>query len=270
MQDPNTHQEQVDTSAFYQTQEMPETTVQQAEKPESQPQGQEEIEVEGEKIPTLEIDNLKSYKFFQSKFTQEQQEKQRIKEELIRKEERLKFLEESLKPKETRQQTAPERPVKPVRPQGYNRVDATTDPDSPSGKFDDAMFDYNDKMDSYREHKDRMFEQERELLRQQQEFAQRRNAKIAELQAVPGVTLEEAMETFDWINTPDSIKPENVIAYRRQIKGLKNPKPIQGQTVGQILPPVAIPSKAEPKTDESQEFVGSFGQRNIRNLFKTQ
>jgi len=265
MEAPNNGQamNDVNVNDLLQTSAMPDS-------PEEQPTQQKPVqldteptvEIDGQVIPEKEIDNLKSYKFFQSKFTTEQQERQKEREGRIRAEERLKLIEQQQIPQPQVQQN--QRPVRPVRPQGYNRLDAITITDSISAKYDEAMQDYEDKLYQWNE-------QQEQIKDQQTEFQRQRNMKISELQTVPGVTLEEATEALNWFTTPDSGKPEYLVAYRRFVKNLQNGK-IQpmGQTVGKTATPVTLPSQTVPKTDETQDFVGGFGKRDIKRLFKTQ
>jgi len=112
--------------------------------PEVEPEIDPEIvEVDGSEIPLSEVDNPKSYKFFQSKFTSTQQELQKEREARIRLEERMnmqtqvKPVQEELKP-----------PVKPQRPANYRELQLEA-LQEPHGRAAQELARYEDENDLY-------------------------------------------------------------------------------------------------------------------------
>lgn len=240
-----------------------------------QPNESEEfLEAEGEQIPAKEIDNIKSYKHFQSKFTHAQKETAQEREARIRFEEENRILKEQLQNLQNpNAQTirAPERPNPlPPMPEGFTMADAFDD-STPSGQWYRQKIQYDNKMDTYNRYwmdeREKREQSENQQRQRQAEFAQYKNTKIGEFQRA-GATLQEAMETFDWLSSDESGKAESILAYRRYLKGSKGKPQTQGQRPGQIQPASAVPSEHEPKPNDGQDFMNVFGTRG-QSIFKT-
>lgn len=253
----NTQQEQVqgtenllDFSEFLGGQQQS-APPEQAAPQEGQQQQEEFVDAEGEQIPSTEIDNPKSYKFFQSKFTKEQQEKQKILEEKIRLEERLKAVTE----KPVQQQAVLQRPKPiPPMPQGFNMIDATTDPNSSSAKWYEQKLNYDVEMANYNDYFINQVEQERTVRAQQEQVAHHK-ARAIQGFLESGTTPEEASKVYDWVvQMIQKDDPKFYVDFYRFMNG-QNPQTQrkfdnfqkQGQQQGIPLPPTVAPSKAEPK-----------------------
>ena len=277
--EPNTQQGQVQDNLFesasQEDQQYNDLYSQPEVEPETHPEGQEEeefVEVEGEQIPLKETDNPKSYKFFQTKFTKQQEETVQEREARIRFEQENRILKEQLQnlqnPKPITQ--APEKPAPlPPMPSDFNMAEAF-DETTPSGQWYKLKLTRDIKVDAYNDYwrteREQKEQKDAEIQRQQAEFAQFKNEKVSGFQTA-GATLQEAMETFDWLTSDESGKPEVILAFRRFVKGNKQIKQ-PGQRPGQIQSPSAVPSVDEPKPNDGKEFFNSFGTRG-QNIFKT-
>lgn len=241
-------------------------------------EGEEEfLEVDGQQIPVEEIDNLKSYKHFQKKFDYERQEtqkereaRQRVEAEKIRLEERLRLIEEQNKPKQ--ESNAPLKLIPlPPKPRDF-RTNDLYDENTASGQWFLEKLDIEEKnaqiQARYMENLETEREQRIESERREKEFLQMKNYRIAEFQKVPGVTLQEAMETYDLLSSEESMNPEYLIGYKRFIKSQKSKSVKPGQRPGEIRSASAVPSEYEPKPDDSRDFIDTFGAKG-KNIFAT-
>jgi len=214
------------------------------------------LEVDGQTIPVEEIDNLKSYKHFQSKYDHEKIETSKEREARIRAEERAKLLEEKLnsftQPKEVSQE--PKEPIMPEMPPDLDTSDFY-DPSTVSGQWYKKKLQYDVEKDKYDRYWRQNIEKERQLTAEEKkreaDFLATKNEYIAKFQQVPGVTLQEAMEAFDFINSEEVLNPEKIIAYKRFVKGQK-PKQAVEQP-GKIVPATTVTSA--PATKANNEFV---------------
>jgi hypothetical protein len=232
---------------------------------ETQVDAPETVEVEGQQVPINEVDNPKSYKFFQSKFTKEQEEKQKILEDKIRLEERLRLLEEQkLPPKGQAQnqiQEPPKKPQRPVKPQDYNRLDATTEPNSPSARYDEAFQDYLEAKEVYDEYdrtqlvqKIQSYEQEKQKIAEKEQLAQVKASQLQRFQEA-GIAPEKAAKVYDFVM--QAFQKDDPTWYER-LYDIANSTPTpqaqrtvtqfenRGQRQNQPLPPGVAPSEAAP------------------------
>jgi hypothetical protein len=115
----------------------------------------------------------------------------------------------------------PERPEKPERPKDYSRFEALNDPDSESAQYEEQMARYQEEMLSYFEQKDQY--REAQLQQEQAQIQQQRQAQVRmaqmqqELTQQHGLTEEEVQEFFQFMNSPQSLRTENLVKlYRAQ------------------------------------------------------
>jgi hypothetical protein len=240
--------------------------------------GEEEfLEVDGQKIPVEEIDNLKSYKHFQKKFDYERQETQRerdarlkVEADNIRLEERLRLIEEQKNVSQERQPLKEPAPLPPM-PQNFSMNDAF-DETTGSGQWYRLKLQHDLEVDAYnrdwRSNIETERQQKAESDKKERELLQMKNYRIAEFQKVPGVTLQEALETYDMLTSEESMKPEYLIGYKRFIKSQKLKSITPGQRPGEIRSASAVPSEYESKPDDSRDFIDTFGARG-KNIFAT-
>lgn len=232
---------------------------------ESQIQPPETVEVEGQQIAINEVDNPKSYKFFQSKFTKEQEEKQRILEDKIRLEERLRLLEEQKLPPKGQEQSPvqepPKKPQRPVKPQDYNRLDATTEPNSPSARYDEAFQDYLEAKEIYDEwdksqlvQKIQSYEQEKQRIAEKEQLAQVKAGQLQRFQSA-GIAPEKAAKVYDFIM--EAFQKDDPVWYEKLYDVANSTPTPQAQRISQQfdnrgqrqnvpLPPGVAPSEAAP------------------------
>lgn len=111
------------------------------------------------------------------------------------------------------------RPERPVRPQRYDPIDATTDPSSESWRYREAMEGYTERMAEYMDGL-----QERSL-RQAQEQAERQAqqtrvaAANSQLMNTYGMSVEEVRDFWAVMNSPESMSLDNLHRLYRVIKG---------------------------------------------------
>lgn len=247
----NTHQEQV-----RENQEAPEI-----------------VEVEGQEISLSEVDNPKSYKFFQSKFTKEQEERRQL-------EQRARDLELQLARMEgrTEQVNAPQElraPEEPREPDNYYELvlQATADP---HGREAQILKKYRAEEKQYQKdlirYNTEALKKSYEPIEQFYKKAQETEAQRQQRQQIVGqftkVTndVNLANEMAEWALSEDFINPQNIKEFYEWKKG-KKANPIvdqktkayeQRQTrVESALPPGA--SEATPQNqDEFMSDLANF------------
>lgn len=162
-----------------------------------------------------------------------------------------KAFEESQKPKQ------PEivKPVRPVKPEGYDKFDAINDLDSPSAKYDELEREYLVKNDEYRDYLTSQLMQEREQERQaaieKAEQEKARQYHLGEL-VTAGCDPQKATKVLEFMTSQESIDYKNVIAYYDMIKG----QPKQTKTTVPNIPPVpgAVITGGERVYDEGDSY----------------
>ena len=258
----NTQQEQVqgtdnlDFSEFLGVGQQESAPAEQVTPTPQEVQQEEMVDLDGEQVPISEIDNPKSYKFFQSKFTKEQQEKQRILEDKIRLEERLKAIQEQQTPQRVNQAPQKPKPTPPM-PQGFNMVDATTDPNSESGRWYETKLRSDVEWQQYNDYFISQTEHDREARSQQEQFAHQK-AKAIQGFLEAGTTPEEASKVFDWVaQMVRKDDPKFYIDFYRFVNGQNSQTQQrsaqftqQGQRQGIPLPPTVAPSKSAPQEED--------------------
>jgi len=226
---------------------------------------EEVVEVEGQQIPVTEVDNPKSYKFFQSKFTKEQEERLKIEKEKIRIEAELNALKQYGQPQTRQEQAPPQRP-KPVlpMPQGFSMIDATTDPNSESARWYSMKLNSDVEWQNYNDYFISQQEQERHATLEERRLAQQKALAISKFQEA-GTTPEEAVKINDWFTgvlTRDDFG-EIVNAYRlthsqpnSQVQERINQmQKLNGQQGTIPLPPSAIPAQTVPREEDFGDFL---------------
>lgn len=117
-----------------------------------------------------------------------------------------------------------EKPVKPVRPSGYDEIEAYQDNESSSWKYRVEMEQYRDDMIDYTQ-------KENESLKDsmtQREQAQIRSQQIGQLQnelTSRGYTPQQADDFIQWASSDDSFTVDNLIQLHGQIRGIQAQQP---------------------------------------------
>lgn len=244
------------------------------QQPTGEPQeGQPQDNPESDELTNWDKEkSVKAYRKLQSHNTELDKAIKEAEKARIQAEERAKFYEEqaqSFKQPKLEPQAPPEEPVLPPRPANFNQSDIY-DENTPTGQWFILKTEYDYKKDAYDKYWRSNIESERqqiaEMKKQEEEFLKKKNFYIEKFQKEPGVTLQEAMEAFDFLNSEDSIKPANVIDYKRFVNSRE--QKLKGQRPGEIRSAPTVPSDDEPTTDESKEFIDSVGARG-GNIFLT-
>ena len=152
------------------------------------------------------------------------------------------------------QETPVKKPVKPVRPSGYDEVDAYADSESDSFKHRIALEQYRDEMLDYTQ-------MENEKLRNsitQSEQAQARTQQITQLQGDlinRGYTKDQADDFINWANQEEAFTMENLIQLHGQIRGITpgQAPQTQPQSNEQYVDPV-VQSKVQQMISERQRL----------------
>lgn len=167
-------------------------------------------------------------------------------------------------------------PVKPQKPAGYNRVDALTDPESPSFKYEEAMSDYRDQMNDYSmrllEEKTKPFEEDRKRKLEEAEYLQRKSQALSQFQAV-GLDAVESEKAFKFFSSEDSLKPENLVKmWKAYVKSLDAPNQQkvnnmnQRQSMKEPLP-VGVAGGQSQVLDDGDSFNQALKAKGSNNLF---
>ncbi len=153
---------------------------------------------------------------------------------------------------EPENQAAPvQKPVKPVRPNGYDEIDAYQDVESSSFKYRQEMEKYRDDMIEYTQ-------LENENLKNniaQAEQQQARTQQIGQLQndlINRGYTQDQANDFINWANQDESFTIENLIQLHGQIRGINPAQPAQ-QTQQQFVEP-QVQNKVQQMISERQRL----------------
>jgi len=153
---------------------------------------------------------------------------------------------------EPENQAAPvQKPVKPVRPNGYDEIDAYQDVESSSFKYRQEMEKYRDDMIEYTQ-------LENENLKNnitQAEQQQARTQQIGQLQndlINRGYTQDQADDFINWANQDESFTIENLIQLHGQIRGINPAQPAQ-QTQQQFVEP-QVQNKVQQMISERQRL----------------
>jgi len=198
----------------------------------------EMVEFEGEQIPLSEIDNPKSYKFFQSKFSKTDAELRAAQLELAR----LKGMTETQarQPEPVKEEAKP--PARPQRPQDFEnkRLEAMTEPDGQAAR---ELAQYEDSMEAYRDEKLiwEIGKVKQELapttefvgtLKEQEAAKAQQQAYIGEFTKA-GFDVNAATEDVNFALSDDFSDPKNIHAYRVFLQGDKGRNPIVDQKTAQ-------------------------------------
>jgi|TARA_B100000085_G_C18483329_1_gene488284 hypothetical protein len=140
--------------------------------------------------------------------------------------EALKKEVEALKSKETSAPEQPQpavesqeivRPIKPVRPSGFDNSEALTDPDSKSAKYLAAKEQYLDDMTEYLMSQEEKRNQLTEQQLAQQQKLQSQNQLLSDLQTGYGYTPEEANDFLDKMSKPESLSLDNLVKLHKSL-----------------------------------------------------
>lgn len=134
-------------------------------------------------------------------------------------------------------ETSVQKPVKPVRPQGYDDMDAYQDAESESFKYRVAQEQYRDKMIDYTQ-------TENESLKnniQQAQMQQQRNVQVQQLKQhlvqSRGYTEQQANDFVTWADQDQSFTMNNLIDLHGKVRGIQQVPQTQPQQQGQFVEP---------------------------------
>ncbi len=150
------------------------------------------------------------------------------------------------------QETPVKKPVKPVRPSGYDDIDAYQDNESESYKYRIAVENYRDEMVEYTQ-------KENEALRNsitQAEQQQARTREIGHLQndlMNRGYSQEQADDFINWANQDESFTIENLIQLHGQIRGITPSQAVPQQNNQQFVEP-SVQNKVQQMINERQRL----------------
>lgn len=145
--------------------------------------------------------------------------------------------------------TSPQKPERPVRPQNYDPIDATSDPSSASWRYREQLEEYMEGMGDY--------------LGTVEENAMRRAQAIAEQQAQQmraatirqqlsngyGMTEDEINDFWQIMDDPNMVTVENLVKFYRSLKGTPA-QPMRRQS--KIPVPPVPPSTRTGKTQDTR------------------
>ena len=132
--------------------------------------------------------------------------------------------------KPTQQETALEKPVKPVKPSSYDHSEALTDPDSASAKYLTKQSSYLEDMTEYVELSNNYYVNQMNQQQETQKAIARDNKVMQDLQVKYNYTPEQANDFMQKMSSPDSLSLDNLV----QLHQLKQPN--AAQQVTQITP----------------------------------
>lgn len=121
------------------------------------------------------------------------------------------------------QETAiPERPERPSKPAGFDRQEATLDPDSDSAKYLQELAAFQDEFADWQIERDQLIQERHEqTVQEKQETAQRETARmqVAREAVQHGIPPEELAEFFNVMESPASRSTQNLVQLYQLIKG---------------------------------------------------
>lgn len=216
---------------------------------------------------------------------------EKLNEEKIQAEARAKVYEEQLLNKTQApvpEPQAPIRPVKPLKPAGYNKADAMSYPDSDSARYEAALEKYYDQKEIYDEwekgelHKtiskvNKTLEEQKNADLQNQEFAQRKAAQIARIARSNGGDLIEAGKVFEF--TQQAMQKDDpmwyINLYRQSQSQAQKTQQASTRATNQqsyVAPGVTLPNNDSNDVKFEKQFISDIGSRksNLHGLFKTE
>lgn len=227
-----------------------ETPVEDIEEP--QGQLQDPIEETDEFKDWDKEKSVKAYRELQRKITEREKIAKEAERKAIILEEKLRLQEEQ---RSKPQVDVPKKPAPlPPKPQNFSMADIF-DEATASAQWWNMKLQRDEEMAQYLDYQEeqRLLKEQKqaEAIKAQQQFQTLKNERVSQLQGV-GMTLSEAMEAFDFINSEESVKPENIKEYFRVIKGKKPTPPSKPQGTPT---PAGVPGAETPVN--RQEFTKS-------------
>tara|TARA_R100000234_G_scaffold106783_1_gene77528 strand:+ start:2278 stop:3279 length:1002 start_codon:yes stop_codon:yes gene_type:complete len=152
------------------------------------------------------------------------------------------------------QETPVEKPVKPVRPSGYDDIDAYQDSESDSYKYRIAVEQYRDDMVEYTQ-------KENEALRntitqgQQQQIRNQQVSQLTnELINQRGYSQEQADDFINWASQDESFTMDNLIQLHGQIRGITPNQPVAPQNPQEQYVDPTVQNKVQQMISERQRL----------------
>jgi len=168
----------------------------------------------------------KSIQHFQSIADQRLVEKTRVEHELELERNRIAMLQQELEAAKNPKQVMPElvRPIRPVKPADYNRLDGMSDPTSESYKWESAMEDYRTQKEDYQDaiqaRQEQLQQSKANMEAAAQKAARAKSDMISMIMVETGGDPKKAEEIYDfWVNNQDSRNPRNLVKAFEAIKG---------------------------------------------------
>ena len=190
--------------------------------------------VDKAEIPTQDENDERRYQYWQSQADKLKNENEALKQQQVAPQQP----QAQVAPQQPKQEEFPPPPSKPVKPAGFSREEAYTDPTSDSAKYLDGIEQWRDNMDEYRdlrtqydnavvqERLDAEDERRRQMSIQRQQhdaaMAQQREA-YEHVQGHYGLSPQDAQEFVQTMSKPESLTMDNLVALYRIQKGQGNP-----------------------------------------------
>lgn len=142
----------------------------------------------------------------------------------------------------------PTRPVKPTKPASYDKIEAITDPNSESAKYNVQVADYLEEFATYQDAVDAKRSQvEQVRQRAAQEEVQRKqtlSATFKELVTKYNFSEAEARDFLVTMTNPQSRSMENLVKFYKVTKGKAAARKAEGlrsrQDASRVIPPLAV------------------------------
>lgn len=147
-----------------------------------------------------------------------------------------------------------EKPTKPTKPEPYDKVDAVSDPESESYKYNQALLEYQEQLADYIDTKEDLKEQaiakQRQQQQQQQQIEQQKQQVVTELKKGYGLSDKETQDFMDFMeNTEQNI--DNYVKFWRAMREPKKQKKRQPQpkpkSATKQPPPAGVTGGTSPK-----------------------
>ena len=118
-------------------------------------------------------------------------------------------------------------PEKPTKPSNYDALDAYSDPNSDSFKYNESMDEYRDQMIDYSRSENELLKnrmvQEQEMQKRQQEDVKLRN----DLHTKYDMPVEEVDRFVNYMSSPESVSVDNLVALWKTQQNLTASAPTQ-------------------------------------------
>jgi len=171
-----------------------------------------------------------------------------------------------------------EKPIKPVRPSGFDNSEAITDPDSKSAKYLAAKEEYLDNMTEYLMQQEEQRNQLTQAQLDQNRKMQSQQQLLSDLQSGYGYTPEQANDFVTTMSSPESLSLDNLVKLHKTLTSRESENiPVSQPNVidprhsemAQRQQKLAIPRPISSQSSVSKQSSKSIEDKMMDSMVKT-